>query len=54
MCNHENGFEGFDWEDIAMAGALVEELAEDEKKIERIRKEIEEEQDEGKNEYPLN
>ena len=54
MCNHENGLEGFDWEDIAMAGTLVEELAEGKKEIERIRKEIEEEQDEGKNEYPLN
>jgi hypothetical protein len=39
-----------------LAGALVEELAEGEKEIERIRKEIEEEQekDKGKNEYPLN
>jgi hypothetical protein len=51
MCD----FDGLDWEDIAMAGALVEELAEGEKEIERIRKEIEEEreQDEGKDEDPL-
>jgi hypothetical protein len=41
MCDHN----GPDWMDIALAGALAEEIAEAEKKQERLRKEVEPEQD---------
>jgi len=34
-----------DWEDIALAGALAEEISESLKECERIRKEMEEEQE---------
>ena len=27
MWDHEDSFDGFDWEDIALAGALAEEMA---------------------------
>jgi len=37
MCNHD----GLDWEDIGLAGALAEEMAEEEKERERLRKETE-------------
>jgi len=26
MCDYEEGFDGFDWEEIAFAGALAEEM----------------------------
>jgi hypothetical protein len=42
MCDND----GFDWEDIALAGSLAAEMAEEEKERERIRKEMEEEQEE--------
>ena len=45
MCDHDDGFDGFDWQDIALIGALSESLAEDERERERIRKEMEEEQE---------
>jgi hypothetical protein len=41
MCD----FDGPDWEDIALIGALSESLAEEEKERERIRREMEEEQE---------
>jgi hypothetical protein len=41
MCDHD----GLDWEDIALIGALSESLTEERKECERIRKEMEEEQD---------
>jgi hypothetical protein len=45
MCDHDDSFDGLDWEDIALIGALSESLAEEEKERERIRREMEEEQD---------
>jgi hypothetical protein len=45
MCDHDNGFDGLDWEDIALIGALSESLAEERKECERIRRELEEEQE---------
>ena len=49
MCDHDDGFDGFDWLDIALAGALAEEIAEEEKERERLRKKMgsEQEKDEG-------
>jgi hypothetical protein len=41
MCGHD----GLDWDDIALAGALDEEIAETEKERERLRTEVEEEQE---------
>jgi hypothetical protein len=41
MCD----FDGLDWENIALAGALAEEMAKERKECERIRKEMEEEQE---------
>jgi hypothetical protein len=29
MCDHDDGFEGFDWYDIALIGALSESLTEE-------------------------
>ena len=46
MCDHDDGFDGFDWQDIALIGALSESLAEERKDCEQIRKEMEEEQEE--------
>ena len=45
MCD----FDGLDWEDIGLAGALAEEIADEEKERERLRKEVEleQEKDEG-------
>ena len=45
MCD----FDGPDWMDIALAGALAEEMAVEEKERERLRSEVESEQekDEG-------
>jgi hypothetical protein len=42
MCDHD----GLDWEEIALIGALSENLAEERKECERIRKEMEQEKDE--------
>ena len=39
MCDHDH--DGLDWEDIGLAGALAEEMAEEEKERERLRKETE-------------
>jgi len=49
MCDHDDGFDGLDWEDIALIGALSESLAE-RKECERIRKEMEEEQEKDEEE----
>jgi hypothetical protein len=46
MCDHDDGFDGLDWEDIALIGALSESLAVEEKERERIRKEMGGEQEE--------
>jgi hypothetical protein len=48
MCDHDDGFDGFDWQDIALIGALSESIAEEERERERIRREMEEEQEEGR------
>ena len=42
MCDHDYGFDGFDWQDIALAWALAEEMAEEEKGRERLRKDLSE------------
>jgi hypothetical protein len=49
MCDHGDGFDGLDWQDIALAGALAEELSEEERERELIRKELTE-NDDGVNE----
>jgi hypothetical protein len=41
MCDHD----GLDWDDIALAGALAEQIAQAEKERERLRPEVEEEQE---------
>jgi hypothetical protein len=41
MCDHDDGFDGFDWQDLALIGALSESLAEERRECERIRKELE-------------
>ena len=46
MCDHDDSFDGPDWMDIALAGSLAAEMADDERERERIRKEMEEERDE--------
>ena len=52
MCDHDDGFDGLDWKDIALIGAISENLAEEEKERERNRREMEDEQDkdDGKDE----
>ncbi len=47
MCDYDNSFDGPDWLDIALAGALAEEIAEAERERLKAQKEIEQEQDEG-------
>jgi hypothetical protein len=42
MCD----FDGLDWEDIALIGALSESLAEEERELERLKKEVESEKEE--------
>jgi hypothetical protein len=42
MCD----FDGPDWMDIALAGALAEEMAEEQKELERLRRDMEPENDE--------
>ena len=44
MCD----FDGPDWRDIALAGALAEEMAEEERERERLRKEMGEGEDDDK------
>ena len=46
MCDHDH--DGLDWEDIALIGALSESLAKERKECERIRREMEEEQEKDK------
>jgi hypothetical protein len=54
MCDQDDGFDGFDWEDIALIGALSESLSEERKECERIRRELEKEQGKDKeNEDPI-
>jgi hypothetical protein len=47
MCD----FDGLDWEDIALVGALAEEMAEAEKERERLRREVEPEQEKDEGDY---
>jgi hypothetical protein len=47
MCD----FDGPDWMDIALAGALAEEIADEEKERERLRKELEEEQEKEEEDF---
>jgi hypothetical protein len=39
----------FDWQDIAISGSLAEEIAEEEKELLRIQKELEMEESENEN-----
>jgi hypothetical protein len=39
MCDHD----GLDWEDIGLAGALAEEMAEEQKELERMERELSQE-----------
>jgi hypothetical protein len=43
MCDHDH--DGPNWQDIGLAGALAEEISKAELEAERIRREIEEEQE---------
>jgi hypothetical protein len=45
MCDHDDGFDGPDWMDIAIAGALVEEMAKEEKERQQHMKMVQEEND---------
>jgi hypothetical protein len=45
MCDHDDGFDGLDWQDLALIGSLTEFLAEERKECEQIRKEVEQEQE---------
>jgi hypothetical protein len=40
MCGHEDGFDGFSWEGIGIAGAIAEELAHAERERLRLLKEL--------------
>jgi hypothetical protein len=40
MCNHDDSFDGFDWMDIALIAALSECLAEEQKEMERLKREL--------------
>jgi hypothetical protein len=42
MCD----FDGLDWMDIALAGALAEQMAKEQKELEQLRREMEPENDE--------
>lgn len=48
MCDHDDGFDGLDWMDIALAGALADEMAEEELEREWLRREIEKEEDDDR------
>ena len=45
MCDYDNGFDGLDWKDMALIGSLAEFLAEKRKECERLRKDVETEQE---------
>jgi hypothetical protein len=45
MCDHDDGFDGLDWEGIALIGALSESLAEEERERLKAQKEVEQEQE---------
>jgi len=45
MGDHDDGFDGPDWMDIALAGALAEEMAEEERERLKIQKEMETEEE---------
>jgi hypothetical protein len=45
MCDHDDSFDGPDWMDIALAGALAEEMADEERERLKAQKEVEEEQE---------
>jgi hypothetical protein len=47
MCD----FDGPDWMDIVIAGALAEEMSEKEKERERLRKEVEPEQEKDEEDF---
>jgi|OpeIllAssembly_1097287.scaffolds.fasta_scaffold1447533_2 hypothetical protein len=46
MCDHEEGFDGFDWEEIALAGALVEEMTAEGRERQWLLKQVQPEEDE--------
>jgi len=46
MGDHDDGFDGFDWMDIAWANVLAEQMSEEQKELERLRREMEPENDE--------
>ena len=41
MSDHD--YDGLDWEDIALAGALAEQMAEEQKELERLKRQFQEE-----------
>jgi hypothetical protein len=40
MCDHEDGFDGSDWENIGLIGALAEELGDEERERQSLLKEL--------------
>jgi hypothetical protein len=48
MCDHDDGFNGFDWQDIALIGALSESLVEEERERRKTEMEIEEDRNDDK------
>jgi hypothetical protein len=46
MCDHEDGFDGFDWEEIALAGALAEEMTAEERERQWLLKQAQPEEKE--------
>ena len=45
MCDHDDGLDGPDWMGIALAGALAEEMADEEREGLKAQKEVEQEQE---------
>ena len=46
MCDHEDGFDGLDWEDVALADALAEEMTAEERERQWLFRQVQPEEDE--------
>ncbi len=47
MCDHEDGFDGMEMEDIGLGGALAEEMAGEDRKRQWLLKQVQPEEDEN-------
>lgn len=45
MCDHDDGFDGIDWMEIAWAGLLAEQMAEEERERQLLLKNLEPEEE---------